>query len=97
LAAVFLYALLGISYLRENGIEEIVIVGLTTDHSVSTMTRIAGNLGFKVFLVSDATATFDRQGPDCKEYKAEEIFAVHIASLHGKFCNVVSTVSLTIP
>jgi nicotinamidase-related amidase len=58
---------------------------------------MAGNLGFKVLLVSDATATFDRQGPDGKKYKAEDIFAVHITSLHGEFCNVVSTVSLITP
>jgi len=45
-------------------------------------------------LVSDATATFDRKGPDEKEYMAEDIHAIHIASLNGEFCNVITTDSL---
>ncbi len=83
------------SHLRNSVIEHIVIVGLTTDHCVSTTARMAADLGFKVLLVSDATATFDRKGPDGKEYTAEDIHAVHIASLNGDFCNVIATESLT--
>ena len=77
-------------YLQEQGIENLVIVGLTTDHCVSTSVRMAGNLGFKVCLVSDATATFGKTGPDGKEYSADEIHAINLASLHGEFCQVVT-------
>jgi nicotinamidase-related amidase len=78
-------------YLRKNGYHSLVIVGLTTNHCVSTSTRMSGNLGFTTYVVSDATATFNRLGPDGREFTAEEIHACELSNLQGEFATVVTT------
>ncbi len=77
--------------LRRAGYETLVIAGLTTNHCVSTTARMAGNLGFDTWVVSDATATFDRVGPDGVTYRAEQIHAIALADLHGEFATVADT------
>jgi nicotinamidase-related amidase len=52
---------------------------------------MAGNLGFDVTLVSDATATFNRIGHNGKSYSADEIHDIHLTSLNGEFCVVETT------
>ena len=76
------------AFLRSKGIESLVMVGLTTAHCISTSARMGANLGFKVTVVSDATATHGHTGHDGKYYEPELVHEVELASLNGEFATV---------
>ena len=77
--------------LRAAGIETLVIVGLTTNHCVSTTARMSGNLGFRTLVVRDATATFERRDLDGILQSAEQVHASALSDLSGEFALIVST------
>ncbi|UJH67753.1 cysteine hydrolase [Muricauda sp. SCSIO 65647] len=80
--------------LKDNGINNIVMVGLTTNHCISTSVRMAANLGFETVLVSDACAAFDQMGINGKPFDAELIHQTALASLKDEFAQILSTAKL---
>ncbi|MDQ0208741.1 cysteine hydrolase family protein [Alkalicoccobacillus murimartini] len=76
--------------LHEKQIRDVVIVGLTTPHCVSTTIRMSANLGFKTTVIADATAAFELTDHKGITYDAETIHSISLATLHGEFADVKS-------
>ena len=76
--------------LRRAGINRLVAVGFFTNMCVATTVRMAGNMGFDTYLVTDACACTNRIGPDGTDYDAELVHAMTIANLHGEFCTGIT-------
>ncbi len=52
--------------------------------------RSAGNLGFNVYVVSDATFTFAQQDYTGSFRTADEVHAMSLANLDGEYAQIVS-------
>ncbi|RSD28729.1 isochorismatase family protein [Mesobacillus subterraneus] len=79
------------SYLKQKQVKSVVITGLSTQHCVSTTTRMSGNLGFNTFLVSDAIAAFGITDQNGVYHHPDSIQALELAMLHKEFATVVTT------
>ena len=77
--------------LRRAGVDRLLVAGFFTNFCVETSVRMAGNLGFDVYLAHDACATTNRVGPDGIDRDAELVHDVSVANLHGEFCTAIST------
>ena len=79
------------SRLRARGLLTVVVAGVSTSNSVEATVRMAGNLGFRTFLVEDGCFTFDRRDWSGRLRTAAEVHDMSLANLHGEYCTVVTT------
>ncbi|MEU6106293.1 cysteine hydrolase family protein [Streptomyces flaveolus] len=80
------------AWLREQRIDQVVLVGIQTNMCVETTARMGGNLGYDVLVAFDATYTFGLEGPFGWRQSADELARASAVSLHGGgFARVVTT------
>lgn len=77
--------------LQRAGSETLVIAGIQTNYCVASTARMAGNLGYRTYVVGDGCATFPQKLLDGRVVDAQMAHDLALAELHGEFATVVTT------
>lgn len=83
--------------LRRRGIERVIVSGFMTQMCCDTTTREAAHRGFKVTLLSDATAAMDVKALDGAVIPHDQVHRTHLASLSGFLAEVKRTDEVITP
>jgi nicotinamidase-related amidase len=79
-----------LAFLRENGVQRLVVCGMMTHMCVEAAVRAAHDLGFECVLVKDACATRDLTYGD-KRVSAADVHHSTLATLDRSYATVVDT------
>ena len=77
--------------LTRAGRTTLVVCGVLTNNSVESTVRHAGDLGFRVFVVSDACWAVDRRGVSGELWPAEAVHHMALANMSREFAGVADT------
>ncbi|WP_062787748.1 cysteine hydrolase family protein [Aquitalea pelogenes] len=80
--------------LQKMACNTLIVVGVATSNSVEATVRMAGNLGYRVYLPEDACFTFGRNDWAGNWRTADEVHAMSLANLHGEYCQVCHSTQL---
>lgn len=75
--------------LKGAGHTPLLVTGVSTSNSLEATVRMGGNLGFNIYVVSDACFTFDKKTLDGRLFKAEDVHALSLAHMDGEYARVV--------
>jgi nicotinamidase-related amidase len=78
-------------WLHVRGHEALVIVGVSTNHSVEATARTAGNLGFRTHVVADACFAFGLTDLRGRDHEAEEVHQMALANLRAEYATVIDS------
>lgn len=79
-------------WLHARGESSVVIVGVSTNNSVESTARTAGNLGFATYVVSDGTYAYTKTDFNGVQRSAEDVHAMALANLDGEYAKVIHSV-----
>ena len=82
--------------LEEIGSTELVVCGVHLQDCVESTVRMAGNLGFMVYLVGDATVSLGQTDINGKKWSADEVHALTLGILDGQYAKVMNSGDLMI-
>jgi nicotinamidase-related amidase len=78
-------------WLRVRGINKLVIAGVSTNNSVESTARSAGNLGFQTTVVADASFAFGKVDYAGTPRTPDEVHAMALANLNGEYATIATT------
>ncbi len=80
--------------LEQIGHHELIMCGVHVHQCVESTVRMAGNLGFMVFIPEDCVIAVDVKGRDGRRWDADEVQALTLAVLDGDYAKVVTSADL---
>lgn len=81
-------------WLHVRGIRNVVIVGVSTNHSVESTARTAGNLGFATTVIADATFAFAQADYSGAARSADDVHLMSLANLQREYATICTTAEM---